>query len=111
MSLGLSLAGRTSIEELFGYDSRNENMYKEAMSLATKLANELEEFGITRHMLLSDRVSFQDIFAIKEKLYEKYGKESKVLTETYDVLTGLFSFENEYTEEERKEFIKWYRAL
>ena len=109
MSLGLSLNGR--IEELFGYDSRKENMYKEAMSLATKLANELEPFGITRHALLSDRVSFQDIFAIKEKIYEKYGKNSDVLTETYNALTGFFSFENEYTEEERKEFVEWYRAL
>lgn len=110
MSLGLSLAGRTSIEELFGYDSRNENMYKEAMSLATKLSNELEPFGITRHALLADKVSFQDIFAIKEKLYDKYGKDSYVLSETYNILGGFFSF-GEYTREERKEFIDWYESL
>lgn len=108
MSLGLSLNGR--IEELFGYDSRKEQEYKEIMGLATKLANELEPFGITRHALLADRVSFQDIFAIKEKLYEKYGKDSYVLSETYNVLGGFFSF-GEYTREERKEFIDWYESL
>ena len=108
MSLGLSLNGR--IEELFGYDSRKEQEYKEIMSLATKLSNELEPFGITRHALLADRVSFQDIFAIKEKLYEKYGKDSYVLSETYNVLGGFFSF-GEYTREERNEFIDWYKSL
>lgn len=108
MSLGLSLNGR--IEELFGYDSRKEQEYKEIMGLATKLANELEPFGITRHALLADRVSFQDIFAIKEKLYSKYGKDSYVLSETYNVLGGFFSF-GEYTREERKEFIDWYESL
>ena len=110
MSLGLSLAGRTNIEELFGYDSRRDQEYKEMMSVATKLANELELFGITRHALLADRVSFQDIFAIKEKLYEKYGKNSDVLSLTYEVLQGFFSF-GEYTKEERKDFINWYESL
>jgi len=109
MSLGLSLSGR--IEELFGYSSKDEQKYKEIMSLATKLSNELEPFGISRHALLADRVSFQDIFSIKEKLYDRYGKDSEVLSATYNTLTGFFSFENEYTEEEKEEFVKWYRAL
>lgn len=110
MSLGLSLSGRLNIEELFGYDSRKEQEYKEIMRLATKLSNELEPFGISRHALLGDRVSFQDIFSIKEKLYERYGKNSYVLSETYNILGGFFSF-GEYTREERKEFIDWYESL
>lgn len=110
MSLGLSLSGRLNVEELFGYDSRKEREYKEVMSLATKLANELEPFGITRHMLLGDRVTFQDIFALKDALYAKYGKGSHVLSLTYETLGGFFSF-GEYTKEERKEFIDWYESL
>lgn len=110
MSLDLSLRGRLNVEELFGYDSRKEREYKEIMSLATKLANELEPFGITRHALLADRVSFQDIFSIKEDLYNRYGKDSQVLSLTYDTLQGFFSF-GEYTKEERKNFIDWYESL
>ena len=50
------------------------------------------------------------MFAIKEELFKKYGKDSEVLSLTYETMCGFFSF-GEYSKEERKDFINWYESL
>ena len=44
------------------------------------------------------------------ELYKKYGKDSEVLSLTYETMCGFFSF-GEYSKEERKDFINWYESL
>lgn len=75
--------------------------------IAPKLAKELE---VSVDHVIADRVSFQDILAKKERIFEKYGLKSYVLNYTYDLMKNCIFMGGEYSSEERKEFVRWYEA-